>query len=162
MCGDNIKPEQCSQYGAVAVIHRASPSQQPIRLLLGNPSHPATAVTRMLLECADTEFCEELSARIQLSIQYVIYRTTLISYDADLKSEHGDLRSLDNEKYKATVAFSGAERPGSACGEKEMDLRVRLLLCVGDDGVIGRMVSVMIGKEKVGDGVIGWNRANSC
>lgn len=157
MCGDTIRSEQSSHYGAVAVIHRASCSQQQIRLLFSNPLHPATAFTRVLLECADTEFCQELNARIQLSIQFVMYHPTLISYDADLKSQHGDLRSLDDEEVSAKVAVSRAERPGNAICWNEMDLCSRLRLCVGDDGVIGRMVSVMIGDEKIGNGVIGWN-----
>ena len=34
---------------------------------------------------------------------------------------------------------------------------MRLDLFVGGKGVVGRMVSVLNGKDKLGDGVIGWN-----
>ena len=40
---------------------------------------------------------------------------------------------------------------------QEVELDTRLDLYVGGKGVVGRMVSVLNGKEKLGDGVIGWN-----
>ena len=39
----------------------------------------------------------------------------------------------------------------------EVELDRRLDLVVGGQGVIGRMMSVFSGREKIGDGVIGWN-----
>ena len=39
----------------------------------------------------------------------------------------------------------------------EAELGERLDLFAGGNGVIGRMVSVVSGREKIGDGIIGWN-----
>ena len=68
-------------------------------------------------------------------------------------SQHGDLTAPNKDG--AIVPISLKIIKGHAAHEVELDTRLDLF--VGGKGVVGRMVSVLNGKEKLGDGIIGWN-----
>ena len=72
---------------------------------------------------------------------------------ASVLSQHGDLTAPN--KHGAVVPISLTIVKGHAAHELELDTRLDLF--VGGKGVVGRMVSVLNGKEKLGDGIIGWN-----
>ena len=73
MCG----ADRPSQNGAVAIIHRAMPSQN-IRLLFRNPTHSSTANTVMRYETGLSyelgarQECQQPIQQFMLQIQYVI------------------------------------------------------------------------------------------
>ena len=72
---------------------------------------------------------------------------------ACLFSQHGDLTAPNKDAAVAPICLKTIE--GQTAHEVELDTRLDLF--VGGKGVVGRMVSVLNGKEKLGDGVIGWN-----
>ncbi|KAK0514157.1 hypothetical protein JMJ35_003879 [Cladonia borealis] len=137
MCG----ADRPSQNGAVAIIHRAVSSQN-IRLLFRNPTHPSTANTVVSYE---TGLGYERGAR-QDSQQPMRDFTLQIH-------QHGDLTAPNKDAAVAPICLKTIE--GQTAHEVELDTRLDLF--VGGKGVVGRMVSVLNGKEKLGDGVIGWN-----
>ena len=68
-------------------------------------------------------------------------------------SQHGDLTAPNKVIAAAPIYFKTIK--GQTAHEVELDTRLDLF--VGGKGVVGRMVSVLNGKEKLGDGIIGWN-----
>ena len=72
---------------------------------------------------------------------------------ACLFSQHGDLTALNKDGVVVPIFLKTIK--GHATHEVELDTRLDLF--VGGKGVVGRMVSVLNGKEKLGDGIIGWN-----
>ena len=72
---------------------------------------------------------------------------------ACLFSQHGDLTALNKDGIVVPISLKAIK--GHAAHEVELDTRLDLF--VGGKGVVGRMVSVLNGKEKLGDGIIGWN-----
>ena len=162
MCG----VDRPSQNGAVAIIHRAVSSRN-IRLHFRNSTHPSTANTVVSYE---TGVGYELAVRQDsqqpmpdfiLQIQYEILNLWARNPSNKLAdpdtlrifSPHGDLTAPNKDAAVAPTYLKTIK--GQAAHEVELDMRLDLF--VGGKGVVGRMVSVLDGKEKLGDGVIGWN-----
>ena len=162
MCG----ADRPSQNGAVAIIHRAVSSQN-IRLQFRNPTHPSTANTIVSYETGVGYELGHRQDRQQpmrdfiLQIQYVLpnlrgrntFNKRADSTTACPFSQHGDLTAPNKDAAVAPICLKTIK--GQTAQEVELDRRLELF--VGGKGVVGRMVSVLDGKEKLGDGVIGWN-----
>lgn len=69
-------------------------------------------------------------------------------------SRTGDLRSNPQEQDCVLHRFAV---PGSAVDHVPFSLGRRLDLGVGGEGIIGRRVSFLQGREVIGEGIIGWN-----
>lgn len=178
MCGN----ERSAQGGTVAIIHSVLYPQHTLRLTFQNPAFPAAAPTRITCEVSDRSRGSLGEKGCVLQIQYVpfvdlVYPTSssrktkirslckrmedgacrtvemALLMIRDSQSQHGDLtaRDIDSSSVMHTSTM------GQSGKRDEVDFGERLELDVGGRGVIGRMVSVVRGKERLGDGIIGWN-----
>ncbi|KAK4955656.1 hypothetical protein LTR10_006595 [Elasticomyces elasticus] len=67
---------------------------------------------------------------------------------------YGDMRSQADAQSEIMYSF---RLPTGSAGDATFTLANRLSLCVGDEGVIGRRVSLMDGRTVLGEGIMGWN-----
>ncbi|KAG7008110.1 hypothetical protein G7Y79_00007g022350 [Physcia stellaris] len=132
--------------GAIAIIHSSAPTTaaaKQLRLFFTNAATPITGFTQV---STDAQSLAATGPYLGLSIHC-----------------HGDLAASPSSS-TSSLASSTSQVANHALefvhGEGGMavaELRQRLELSVGGEGVIGRMVSVSCSGVEVGNGVVGWN-----
>ncbi|KAI1618365.1 hypothetical protein EDD37DRAFT_263501 [Exophiala viscosa] len=151
MCGDSHLPPAPESGDLVAIIHSTSQSTFHGRLRLSNRTPGATTSS---FECASqtsSSLCDNYMPAQPLRVRIHRYGQPLSIFqnaNSDTESDSEDDSSLVNPIMHsflvnvATVSSTGDER---------------LNLGVGDDGIVGRTVSMLDGRSKriLGEGVIG-------